>query len=575
MQGIMTKGGVLARGRGLGQRGSFALKWVATLAVIIGADIIFWQKQWLGSGFGLFAGVLLLAVVAARGGIRSHVPAMVVALVGLFYAGAMAFDPSLPALLLFLVTITLLTLMPGAAKGGDGWQWFQRLFFHGIVTPFVPLLDLVRWSRIKAKLRARGRKPRSIKLPGLQTLLLPLIGSAVFILLFAAANPIIESALASLSLPGPSFETVLRAIFWLFIFCGIWSLLRAKLARRVAGTFDGRGDIALPGVTLPSLRLSLGLFNIIFAAQNLMDIAYLGGFAKLPEGMSLAEYAHRGAYPLIATALLAGLSTLITLRPGSTSARDPFIRRLLVLWIGQNIFLVASSMERTFDYIRVFSLTEWRIAALAWMLLVAVGLALICWRMLKDKNASWLINTNLLAAGVMLSIFTVVDMSAVAAQWNVRHAQEVGGEGTRLDLCYLNNMGGPALLPLIELEQRPGLAADFRQRVKVVRMDVQAGVAAMQHGYLWTIRNAQRLSAAESQVGKVSMHARMPGYECDGSKSPPPPEYPEPAPLPGQLPDQNPAQPAGPEAAKSSLPSPPPSTQSPHIRESEAHHVQR
>ena len=71
-----------------------------------------------------------------------------------------------------------------------------------------------------------------------------------------------------------------------------------------------------------SLALS-PLFQAVFALQNGLDLAFLWSGAPLPDGMTLAEYAHRGAYPLIATALLAGLFVLVTLRPGAPTRRNP------------------------------------------------------------------------------------------------------------------------------------------------------------------------------------------------------------------------------------------------------------
>jgi hypothetical protein len=41
--------------------------------------------------------------------------------------------------------------------------------------------------------------------------------------------------------------------------------------------------------------------------------------------MTLAEYAHRGAYPLIVTALLAALFVLIAFRQGSETAGQPLV----------------------------------------------------------------------------------------------------------------------------------------------------------------------------------------------------------------------------------------------------------
>ena len=55
---------------------------------------------------------------------------------------------------------------------------------------------------------------------------------------------------------------------------------------------------------------SLILFNALFAVQTVLDLIYLWGGASLPDGMSHAEYAHRGAYPLVATALLAAAFVL-------------------------------------------------------------------------------------------------------------------------------------------------------------------------------------------------------------------------------------------------------------------------
>jgi hypothetical protein len=86
---------------------------------------------------------------------------------------------------------------------------------------------------------------------------------------------------------------------------------------------------------------------------------------------------------------------LVTTRPGTPIADSRLIRRLVYLWIGQNVFLVASTMLRTVDYIEAYLLTELRIEALLWMALVALGLVLICVRLSLGKTSAWLINANL------------------------------------------------------------------------------------------------------------------------------------------------------------------------------------
>src|SRR3546814_12605508 len=108
-------------------------------------------------------------------------------------------------------------------------------------------------------------------------------------------------------------------------------------------------------------------YTTLFRSQNALDIAFLWSGAALPGHVTLAEYAHRGAYTLIATALLAGLFVLVVLRPGEAATRSPRVRGLVVLWIAQNVLLVASSILRTGDYIAAYGLTSFRIEALAWV----------------------------------------------------------------------------------------------------------------------------------------------------------------------------------------------------------------
>ena len=90
----------------------------------------------------------------------------------------------------------------------------------------------------------------------------------------------------------------------------------------------------------PAILRSLIVFNLMFAVQTVLDAAYLWGGVALPDGMSYASYAHRGAYPLIVTALMAGAFVLVAMRRDGPAENSIWIRRLVYLWIGQNVMLV-------------------------------------------------------------------------------------------------------------------------------------------------------------------------------------------------------------------------------------------
>lgn len=486
------------------RRFSFLQK-IALAAILVGlADHLFFFQR-AGATLGIFAAALLVALLAATPSIARSPSALAAAGAALLFALVLGDDPSLLAAWLFATAATLAVLLPRKRAFDDGWRWTKRLILHALLSPFAPALD---WMHLRIARRRRGSARFAGALP---LLALPVLGSALFLVLFSAANPLIADAFNRVDLFALAGGfSIFRLFFWIAAALFVWSFLRPPRIGLALPT-PRSGDLVLPGVSTASIALSLAAFNAVFALQNGLDIAFLWSGARLPEGMNLAEYAHRGAYPLIATALLAALFVLVTLRPGTPTAGSPLVRRLVYVWVAQNVVLVASTMLRTADYIEAYSLTRLRIAALIWMALVAIGLVLICVRLWRGKSGAWLINANLGIALLALSACAVVDLGAVAAAWNVRHAREAGGRGVRLDLCYLNRLGPSALLPLIELESRP-IAPRFRERVSWTRNLIMDRLATSQgdwHG--WTYRNARRSAEAKRLIAE----RRLPRFSAD------------------------------------------------------------
>jgi hypothetical protein len=246
-----------------------------------------------------------------------------------------------------------------------------------------------------------------------------------------------------------------RALFWLLISCAVWPFIHVRAARvrgaRVKGT---------PGMTFASSRpddlfgatafvRSLFMLNALFALQTSLDLAYLWGGFALPDGMSYAEYAHRGAYPLVLTALLAGILVLFAMRPGGPAESSRIIRPLVLLFTGQNIVLVISSLLRLNLYVSAYSLTYWRVAAFIWFLLVAIGLALILAQIILKKPLSWLLKMNAGALATTLYICCFVNFPLLIANYNVDHSVEMKASGPHLDLGYLVELG-PQAVPAID-----------------------------------------------------------------------------------------------------------------------------
>lgn len=475
-------------------RPSLGAKAAITAGLVVSADQLFYGHE-PGLNLGLFGLALSAAALAAFPALRRDRRGLIVLALAASMALLLLERPTVAVTAFLLVALGTTTLSPRAPAGYDAWLWAQRLIVGAVRCLLRALTDL---QRLRAPRRSRRSPPaRRMKL---STLILPLLGGLAFFALFSAANPVIEASLAAIRFPRMDLA---RGVFWLVAAATLWGFLRPKGPRRAFAPPDGRGDLQVFGVTPASLTLSLVVFNALFALQNGLDVAFLWSGAPLPAGVTLAEYAHRGAYLLIATAILAGAFVLIALRPGSSTAGRPMVRRMVVLFVAQNLLLVASSALRTVDYVEAYGLTRLRISALAWMGLVAVGLILIGVRLLRDKSSSWLINANVLAAVAVLLGTSLVDLGAVAAHWNTRNAREIGGHGPPLDLGYLRGLGGAALVPLTVLEGRLPPTPQ-REALTETRLKLTADLRLKQSAWrTWSWRDQRRLDEAQALAARL------------------------------------------------------------------------
>jgi len=313
---------------------------------------------------------------------------------------------------------------------------------------------------------------------GLTVWFIPLVLGGFFIVLFATANPIIESWIRELSPHNTashvSFE---RILFWIAAISLVWPFVhvwwRAKsevVASSAEPAVDDQATASEVFELLGAAAIlrSLILFNLVFAVQTALDLIYLWGNAELPAGITYASYAHRGAYALILTALLAGGFVLAAMRPGGPAGDAKVIRPLVYLFVGQNILLVASSILRLDLYVQIYLLTYWRIAAFIWMLLVALGLVLIVARIALERPNSWLIRANLIVLTSVIYAGSLTNFAAIIGDYNVAHSREAGGKGVTIDVGYLLLLG-PQALPAIDkalrLRAPDSCLADRRDRI--------------------------------------------------------------------------------------------------------------
>lgn len=461
------------------------------------ADFLFWERQ-LGASLAIFAVLVAtavsLSVVPWRRLRRVALPAAGLAL-GLL---PLAENVSVLSVGIGLTALAGFTLAVSNRLRSGLVATARQIVGFLLAAPFRLLPDLVRWRRVARKAGFRTH------LAWLGAWVLPLGLGGVFVVLFVAANPIIERWLQWIDLQWLLDRlSPPRIAFWLLVAISAWGFLRPRISwfqrRRLATELAGLARPSPAGMIRPSGGVLLGeasilralvLFNAIFAVETVLDIIYLWGGVALPDGMNYAEYAHRGAYPLILTALLAAAFVLAATRDGSTTARHPLVRGLVYLWTAQNVMLVVSSILRLDLYVSVYSLTYWRVAAFIWMGLVAAGLVLIVARIALGKSNGWLLAANLATATVTLYVCGFINFAAWIAEYNVDHRPNPRDTTLRLDTEYLAELGPqaiPAIDRLLALDGRE--LGGWRQYLVGSRMRwTQSHTARMADWRGWTFR---------------------------------------------------------------------------------------
>ena len=455
------------------------IKLAIALALATLADWLFYDER-IGLSLVIFA-----IAIACGSGIANHallnrrhtMLGGIIVVIGLIPAIEEVNAASFIIMILALALGLLLATNPDTTEFGERARALRDLFLIG---PFRIFLDAMKIFRI-FNLPAFTR--------GLVVWIIPVALGAIFAALFAAANPVIEKWIALLnpiylveqmSLPRILFWTLMIALVWPFIHVR-WRRKSRAVPPPILGSSEQERQVyrrdlesVFELLDVPTVLRSLIVFNLLFAAQSILDAIYLWGNVELPAGVTYAAYAHRGAYPLIVTALLAAAFVLVAMRPGGPAEKSKVIRPLVYLWVGQNILLVASSMLRLDLYVEIYLLTYWRIAAFIWMGLVALGLILIVTRIAFGHSNRWLISSNLIALVTVFYVASLVNFDAIIAEYNVAHSREFSGRGVTIDTDYLVQLG-PQALPAIEkaIRLRPDDSRLVSRRDELVEQQQQ------------------------------------------------------------------------------------------------------
>ncbi len=207
-----------------------------------------------------------------------------------------------------------------------------------------------------------------------------------------------------------------------------------------------RVDVA---VAVWQSRLILLVLNILFFTVNTIDVLYLWWHAKLPAGVTFSAFVHNGIWSLIVAVLLSALVITLIFQQQPEVRRGRLLKIAALVWIAQNLVLIAGVFLRLKLYVNAYELSEERVYVGCFLLLVVTGFILLGLHVAGPGNLNALFLRNAQATFALFFILQFANVAGWVAHYNVarwKHKPQ-----RTLDVAYLASLGPGACPSLVEV----------------------------------------------------------------------------------------------------------------------------
>ena len=384
---------------------------LAVLLLIALADFLFWQHP-IGISLALFsAGLCGAALTNLRPSFTKRDWLVFAAVWSLFALPVLEFVQVISVVILALGHASLLIWSATRSKGSH--------LARALMLLPLTFLGFAAVNSINIGIGLVRGKP-NVSQSAITAWILPLTVGMVFMTLFIGANPVFQEWVNDLLNLDISPELFARVTFWSAAgFLILPFAMFGRFAQQLHPKAGPRRSTVKREGTLfnaRSVQNSLVLFNAMFLLQNVTDLMVLWGNTGLPEGMTYATYAHSGAYPLMATSILAVLFALVSRR---FTFGSEFIKTLLLVWVGQNVILLGSAIFRLDLYVDAYGLTFLRLRVSVGMFMVLAVMMLMIWQLWKAKSNAWLTGSCAVMMVSVLYTCSLVNFGYVIASQNL------------------------------------------------------------------------------------------------------------------------------------------------------------
>jgi hypothetical protein len=401
-----------------------------------------------------------------------------------------------------LVTLDILALLVLLALGAASLQgrsltsllpfdFLWALIVGGAATIVGSVLLVgqdVRWEELRAGSRFRRLQPVVLGI----VLALPLL--FVFGALFASADRVFGQTLETLI--AVDLETVAsHGALIAFLALLAAGYLRWSLIARGPGPLPALASGG-PALGIVPVATAVGLLNVLFLLFVLVQIRYFFGGAALVErttGLTYAEYAREGFFQLVAASVL----TLPVILGANHAVRHETPRNVRIFRVLAAVLLLllgvimTSAFERVRLYVAAYGLSESRLYATAFMILLVWVFGWLAWTTLRGRGHRFVFGALVQTFAALVALHAV-NPDAFIVRANLNRAPEE----RPFDAAYAVTLGADAVPPL--LQALPTLEPAARCLVATTLLDRWSATPA-RDWRTWNRARARAIALVDAQ----------------------------------------------------------------------------
>jgi hypothetical protein len=188
-------------------------------------------------------------------------------------------------------------------------------------------------------------------------------------------------------------------------------------------------------VEFGSAILTFSMLNLLLLLVNVLDLQFI--FNNDKNVHEYSRYIHQGVNSSIFSVLIAILVTLYFFRGNlNYFTKSKQLRVVALIWIAQNIFLLATCVHKNYSYIYEFGLTQKRIGVYFYLLITFIGLALTWMKITRLKSNMFLVRANTWSVFGVLILSSLVNWNKLILKHNTTYKSSIEREYYLYEVPY-------------------------------------------------------------------------------------------------------------------------------------------